>query len=344
MTPETATASFTLQSSEISDLNSETSSLPIFHTVPPPGEYPSKIQLADGTSAKAILVIDPIAYDKILANFNAAAAAPNFPGLLVDREHLSELPAGDSVAAAWVKTIARRDDGLWTGWELTDLGQQLIGGKRFKFRSPVFDLERIAATSNKWRPVKLVSIALTNVPHFKQLAPSLNREQGTQEEHDVDTLLARLQARLNKPDADEAAIYAAIDTALTAGDTAATQTATLKARVAELETADLNRKADDFIKEHGPKVSDTAKLRARFVADPAGTLETVSLLKIEPPPPPARSLGRDGQQETTPETDLAVKRQKQTDAIDTAMSKHRCATRAQAVEFAQAENPDLFKS
>lgn len=336
MTPN-ARASCTLDRSEPGAANA----LPMFHTVPPPGRYPSTIIQADGTEIPGILVIDDLAYSQIHARFQEAAGKPDFAGLLVDREHMSELPAGDSTASAWVKSMARRDDGIWTGWELTDLGEQLIPTKRFKFRSPVFDLEKVAGRKDEWRPVRLVSVALTNVPHFKQLAPSLNRENAAIGGGSAMSLLDRVRARLGKPDAQEDEVYDLLDAALKAGETATTEKATLQARVKDLEKADTERQADEFVKEHGGKVSDTAKLRARFIADPAGTRETVGLLKA-PAPAAARQLGREaktpGDRAEDSAQDLAAQRKQ---AIATVKARDNC-THAQAAARAQREHPALW--
>lgn len=340
----TARAAFTLQTDQIAPDGA--GALPIFHTVPAPGAYPSKITLPDGTEKLATLLIDDLAYQRIQAAFSEASQNPAFAGLLVDREHLSELPAGDSTAAAWAKTMLRRDDGLWTGWELTDLGQQLIPTRRFKFRSPVFDLERVQGTQDKWRPVRLVSIALTNVPHFKTLTPAaMNSEHGAREEGPaMDALIARIRARLQKPDADEQQLIAAFDAALTAGETATTENATLKARVQDFEKKEREAEADTFVKEHGGKVADAAKLRARFLADPAGTRETIALLKpADRTSDQPRSLGREQAEQTPATPDAVARMREQTAAVDTAMLKYRCSTRAQAIEFAQRDNPQLFK-
>ena len=322
----------------------QSGALPQFHTVPPAGRYPSTIIRPDGEEAPGMLVVDDIAFAQILARFQEESGKPTFAGLLVDREHLSELPAGDSTAAAWVKTMARRDDGLWTGWDLTDLGQQLIPTKRFKFRSPVFDLEKVAGTDNEWRPVRLVSVALTNVPHFKQLAASLNRENAaTGEGGSSMGLIDRLRARLGKPDAKEDEVFDLLDAALTAGDTAKTEAATLQARAKELEQAELNRQADEFCAAHEGKVADKAKLRARFVADPSGTREAFALLKATPDKPAARQLGRDAQ---TPGDSAGTQgqdsAQKRKSAIAAVKARDNCSN-AQAAVRAQRENAGLWQ-
>jgi hypothetical protein len=341
--PQLARASFTLHASGPAASETE---LPKFHTVPPPGRYTSKIDMPDGSAKKAVVVIDEEAYGKLMAKFAAEAETPGWSGLLVDREHLSELPAGDSTAAAWVKTLHREADGLWSGWELTDLGQTLIPTKRFKFRSPVFDLEPIQGKAGEWRPVRLVSVALTNVPHFKTLAASAHSETAAEMPEEgseggaMDALIARIRARFKKPEAEEAELIALLDAMLAAGETAATECASLKARNQELELAETNRKADAFVAEHGAKVADAAKLRARFIEDPAGTVATLSLLKPVEAAKPARMLGRDGE---TPERDAQPDKAAQRKALIATIKARDNCSNVQATTRAQRENPELWK-
>ena len=341
--PQLARASFTLHASAAS---ASEDALPMFHTVPPVGRYTSKIDMPDGSAKKAVVVIDEDAYARVLAKFQAEAATPGWSGLLVDREHLSELPAGDSTAAAWVKTLAREADGLWSGWELTDLGQTLIPTKRFKFRSPVFDLEPIQGKPGEWRPVRLVSVALTNVPHFKQLAASSHSETAADMPDDgmeggtMDALIAQLRAWFKKPEATAEELMALLDSALKAGDTAATENATIKARCSELELAETNRKADAFVAEHGAKVQDSAKLRARFIEDPAGTVATLSLLKPVEAAKPARMLGRDGE---PPQRDAQPDKAAARKALTASIKARDNCTNVQATTRAQRENPELWQ-
>lgn len=343
MTTQTARARCSLVLADAGD--SAVGTLPQFHTVPPVGRYPSTIELPDGDESRGTLVIDDAAHAQILARFQEESTKPGFVGLLVDREHLSELPAGDSTAAAWVKTMARRPDGLWTGWELTDLGEQLINNKRFKFRSPVLDLEPIPGKKDEWRPVRLVSVALTNVPHFKTLAPSsLNRESGAAQGGSTMGLIEKLRALFGKPEAQEDEIFALVDAALKAGDTAKTDSAKLQARVQDLEKADTDRKADEFVKEHGAKVTDPAKLKARFVADPVGTREAIALFKAPVEPRPARQLGREGAGNPgdRDQSEGKDKAKTRSAAIASIKARDNC-THTQAVTRAQKENADLWK-
>jgi hypothetical protein len=165
------------------------------------------------------------------------------------------------------------------------------------------------------------------------------------------SLLDKLRARFQKPDATEDDLTALVESALTAGDTAKAECSALSQKVKDFETAKLEAAADAFVKDHGAKVSDTAKLRARYIADPAGTLETVSLLKVvETPacagthadrPAAPRALGRD-QTEQTPDAGTTDKATQRKAAIAQVRARDNCSN-AQAAVRATRENPDLWK-
>ena len=320
-----------------------------YHTVPPRGEYPSTIHLRDGKKEPGILVVDDLAFTKILAAFNLAAAQPAFPGLLVDQEHRSELPDGDTIAAAWAKTIEQRDDGLWTGWDLTPLGSDLLASGKFKFRSPVFNLEKVPGSGARYRPIELVSIGLTNKPHFKQLAPSMNKEGANPEETSM-ALLEKLCALLKAPaTTSEDDVFARLSTALNKAESDAAELATVKARADQLAAAALERDAAEFVGKHGARFGDEAKLKALFVSDRKAAEDLVALLK-----PPAqdhvRVLNReDGQSPETSSVDAsaleaAEKRAKyQRDLVEHIKAAHNLPFTA-AWARAEREKPELFKA
>ena len=114
---------------------------------------------------------------------NAVAAAfdPGTP-VLVDREHWS-MSSGDSTAMAWVMKVEVRgdgtkpEDGLWGLLRWTDVGAEMVANRRLRWLSPVWDPDA------EGRPVKLMCVALTNTPRFKDdLSPIVNKADGTHTE------------------------------------------------------------------------------------------------------------------------------------------------------------------
>ena len=139
-----------------------------FQTFPPYGRYP-----VGGTIPKAdkdaVYIYDESAAQKIVESFRAAAKRPDFPGVLVDREHDSLDPKKPSDAMAWAKDIRQEEDGsIWTKWEFTPKGKELWETKTLINRSPAFYSDKVNA--KEYHPCELVSIGMTNTPHFTELS------------------------------------------------------------------------------------------------------------------------------------------------------------------------------
>lgn len=139
-----------------------------FQTFPPYGRYPvgGTIPNAD---KDAVYVYDEDAARKIVESFRAAAKRPDFPGVLVDREHDSLDPKKPSDAMAWAKDIRQEEDGsIWTKWEFTPKGKELWETKTIINRSPAFYSDKV--NDKEYHPCELVSIGMTNTPHFTELS------------------------------------------------------------------------------------------------------------------------------------------------------------------------------
>lgn len=311
-----------------------------YHTVPPMGEYPSVINKPGGKTVKGTLVVDEEAYRRILADFLARRDAPGFSGLIVDLEHHSEIPDGSTEAAAWALDMQRRPDGIWTRWDKTDLGNVVIGG-RYKFRSPAFDLETVPGARDRYRPVALSSIGLTNTPHFKNLAPSLNRA-GNEEGMDM---LQRLQALLKLPaTADQDAVCRAVEALVSKSDADGQTLAKAQTRVEELEKAELNRAADAFVSLHKGRIKDEAAMRALYLKDPEtckgmfGALKDQSTTAADKP----RMLGRDARTPAGEAATGGVNRSAERAKVIASIQLRDGCKRTTAVCKAQRERPDLY--
>lgn len=143
-----------------------------FYHVMPFGEYDG--HLLDGTPI--VQVLDGQAAENIISAIAAekAQAGQNWTGVLVDLEHRSLLPDGDTTAAAWLPSVQERNDGLYGALNLTDLGDPLVKGGRYRTLSPVFSMTQIGAAPDgrpKMRPVRLESLGLTNKPNLKGMKP-----------------------------------------------------------------------------------------------------------------------------------------------------------------------------
>lgn len=149
-----------------------------FHAVPL-GEYPGLLRKPDGTVQQVVQVIDAAACEEIVQAFNKEAGVMSFPGLLVDLEHQADTGAmlSDTKAAAWIKDVEKRADGIWCKFELTKLGKELIEGGVYRYQSPTLDV--VALDGDRVQPVRIAKSTLTNTPNFRRgLRPLTNKEQG----------------------------------------------------------------------------------------------------------------------------------------------------------------------
>ena len=125
-------------------------------------------------------VIDDPAVAAMINSFTAAAAQPNFPGVLVDFDHFSLDHDKASAAAGWIVELQNRADGLWAKIRWSDAGAEAVAGGRYRFISPVWkrsDCEELG--QDRVRPLKLLNAALTNDPNLKTITPLTNRKPVT---------------------------------------------------------------------------------------------------------------------------------------------------------------------
>ncbi len=122
-------------------------------------------------------VIDRIGRNTMVAGFDAKAADPNFPGLLIDFDHFSYDPSKPSVAAGWISKLYNEEDKLMAEARWTPEGAQALRGGTYRLCSPVFDrAERLDINNHKRvRPISLESVALTNQPNTRGMQPISNR-------------------------------------------------------------------------------------------------------------------------------------------------------------------------
>jgi phage I-like protein len=268
---------------------------PWLQMVPPPGDYRLTITKAGKQLQGQTLTITPADLDAIQVAFRQDVPDDSAPGLLVDREHLSLQPSGDSTALGWIKALRLEADGsLYARVALTPEGRAAHDGRLYLYRSPVLDLE--PAGSNRWRPTRLAGAAMTNMPQFDCLSPAAlaARAAGANKETPTMTLFEKLRALLALPeDADEDACYAEVEKRLGAGAKAGEDLAQAQARVQSLESADLDRQADAFLAEHAARIQDKDAVRAQFRKDPTGCRAIFGACRQPAAEPAARVLARE---------------------------------------------------
>ena len=271
-----------------------------FQTFPAYGRYAVGGIIKDAP-ADAEFVFDEAAAKEIIANFRAEAKKPDWPGILVDREHFSADREKTSDAMAWAKDIRQEKDGsIWTRWEFTAVGRDLWQGKVLVNRSPLFAFRR---DGKDYIPVALKSIGMTNTPHFTELstlaaarAAEVNNHEGEihmkkilealglAEGASEDEALAAIQGLKDKASAAEAQA--------TEAETAKTEAEKAKDKaVAECRAM----KADAFIAAHKDTITDVAACKAAYIENPELAEKLFAACKADPAKPaqqilaPARS-------------------------------------------------------
>lgn len=340
-----------------------------YQTLPAPSEVPTPIHLRTG-EVSGILVIDASCYASMLAKFKTEAASPDWPGVLVDREHQSETTDGDTGAVAWAKEMEIRADGLWTRWDLTASGEPLVTGRTYAYRSPAMDIQPIDDIAKqqlalakagkkgadklgvgRWRPIALMSIALTNKPHL-DLAPALGREQSQQGDPHMDPaqMIAEIRKALGID--DTADVVAAVTKLVSDAAAATTECTAAKTKCTEAQTAlatiqakQADAEADAFVVLHKARIKDPAAVKAQFRKDPEGTKALFGSLDDSAAAPGARVLARasastPGDHAATEAT--AVARSGERAKVIARIAQERGCSRREAYAIAERENKELF--
>lgn len=345
-----------------------------YHTLPPMGEYPMPIHLPGGT-VRGVLVIDATAQARIAQAFATAAASADFPGILVDREHASETPDGDTSAMAWAKELQIRDDGIWTRWELTAAGEPLVTGLTYAYRSPAMALEPIDATAKAqlnagtagrapagtglWRPIALRSIALTNCPHFRDLTPALGRDQyglglpssqnTTTETPTMDRALICSKLGLDPAKATDDEILGALDAlvkARTDGEAATAECTAAKTELATIKARALDADATAFVLAHKARIKSDqeATVLASYKANPDATKALFgALAEAAPAQATARARIQASAAATPGDRDPAAfdKGNQRAAHIATVAARDNLSRR-EAIGIARREKPELW--
>lgn len=94
---------------------------------------------------------------------------PDVPGLE------NEYP--DKRAYGWIEELVAKEDGLYGRVKWSDSGKELLANAHYKFLSPFWNAETVQEGGKKYfRPVELVSVALTNKPNLP-VNPLANEER-----------------------------------------------------------------------------------------------------------------------------------------------------------------------
>ena len=238
-----------------------------FETFPPYGRYPVG-GIVPGSAKNACFVFDEASAKEIVRRFREDAKREDWPGVLVDREHFSVERDKPSDAMAWAKDIRVDDDGsIWTRWEFTAPGRELWDGKVLVSRSPYFECVQ---DGDDFRPIRLISIGMTNTPHFTELSTLAAARAAEVTNNKGEIQMNKIIEALGLGEgATEEDVLAAIDALKQqASDAVAKAEEAEKAKdesVAECRAL----KAEAFVAAHADRIADAAAAKAAYVKDPA---------------------------------------------------------------------------
>jgi hypothetical protein len=316
-----------------------------FQTLPAIGEYPDKQLIVKGKKVTGTIVVDQTAVDSCLAAFKEeqSAGGPEWKGVLVDREHFSLMANKESDAMAWAKDIRGGADGVWTRWDFTEPGKKLWDGKILVSRSPVMELEPLGG--NRYRPVAISSIAMTNTPQFETLAtfaaaraaegsatPDVAQNKG-------DQTMKKLLALLGLPETATEDEACAKVTALQTAQTAA------EADMKKAQAACRKTECEAFIAANKTAIENPDAFRAAFDKDPEMAKAVFGSFRKAPAPGGTRIVARDANTpkasvpEAKPEAQIAAKRQA---AVNSYRAGNPGVAFATAWSACRAADPELF--
>lgn len=308
-----------------------------FHAVPL-GRYPGLLRKPDGTAQQVVQVIDDATCDEIVQAFNKDAGGENFPGLLVDLEHNADAGtmASDTRAAAWIKGVEKRADGIWCKFELTDLGKGLIGGGVYRYQSPTLDVAD--AGGSDVRPVRIAKSTLTNTPNFRRgLRPLANKETspdaaGQQKEKtnmDMKAMLLKLLAAMGQEvpaDASDEVIGQAHEKCMT-----------------EIANKKTGEEADAYIAKNEAKIANKDAFKKAYILNKEAAMTMVDAVVLHAPEAPGQTLNKgDLNTPPPPALDKSDNAEERKNFIGEVANKYGL-TGGAAVARAQQLKPELWK-
>lgn len=323
------------------DLNPVIPSDSWYHLVPL-GSFPGILKLSNGKEVKVIQRIDAAAISAIANNFHDK--------LLVDFEHRSSLPDGDSTAAAWLTKVDARPDGIWGLFDFSDLGKTAVENKRYRFLSPELDVDagNVSKEGDTVRPVALRSVGLTNRPNLKTLTPlsnkeSVNNQPGVAEAAMPDqrkgTQMKELITALGLP---ENAETPAVLNAVQALQTQAAELPTVKNQLATLQKEKLDAEVEKDLVKFASVIQNREEVKVQLIANRETTLKILAAMKLATPETVKTVHNRAAAQ--TPGVTATVTNQAADQAAYIATVKNRDKVdHKTAFNTARREKPELFK-
>jgi phage I-like protein len=312
-----------------------------------PAEPPAAVQLSpygefDGYTTdgqKVVQRLDRAAAAELARAFNAAQR-----DALVDFEHWSSRPDGDTGAAAWITRLESRDDGLYGLVDWSTRGASAVRNREYRYLSPVWDL---VADGEKngfpvGVPVWFKGAGLTNKPQIKAIKPIANRENAGMfpENPNGGENMKEVAKLLNLDEnADEAAIVDAVKSVQNKAQAA-------ENRAKEVENKALEAEAAQFVADHADAIADPDKVKTQYIENKDATVALFGSLR-KPAEKTAPKSVHNREQTRTPDVDAlksaADPSAEQRNAVKKYQIENKCSFE-QAWDMVRMEKPELFKT
>ncbi|UQZ89541.1 hypothetical protein C4J81_15400 [Deltaproteobacteria bacterium Smac51] len=209
-------------------------------------------------------LVNAAAFIKATADYQAGA------DIIIDYDHQSEFTAQNgqpALAAAWIKELEERPDGIWGRVEWTAKAARMVVAKEYRYMSPVFIYDA------KGELTRLDSAALTGKPNLE--LKSLNKQGAG-----MDGFLMELAALLGLPDTTtQEEIYEAIRKLKESGESANSEDDEKGANSDGAETPPENLEEAEAILMNA--VSDLVNAAEDEAAEPAATNKAANAQMIE---------------------------------------------------------------
>lgn len=256
--------------------------------------------------ARVVQVIDAKAVDSICNRFaaDAKAAGEDFPGMRIDKDHLSQSMENPTESLGWSMRIENRGGVPMASIAWTSLGLPLVESKPgqppvYKFFSTEYDpaeCEKIGTrivnrkTYAVVRPLRLAGLSLTNDPNNKGQRPISNRNgtsAGAADENQNEKPMKSLLKKLGlAEDASEESAVAAVETIQNRATKAEANVATLTQERDQLLTAQVESDLEKYKNRFKPENRD--KIKAALIRNRTSTIEL-----LEATAPAAPEAGAD---------------------------------------------------
>lgn len=316
-----------------------------FFQVSPLGEFPyyrptGDLEEGEDADVPIIQVVDEASVAAMVEAFKADAAAPNFPGILIDYDHFSLDSDKSSRAAGWILEVQARPDGLYAKPRFTPGASQAIADGEYRLGSPVWDMAPIDGDKMRRRPIHLAGWALTNTPNITTQKPLSNKNRKEAKN------MAEQAQQGAAPGFDPAAILTALGLPPeTAQEDAVKAIAALVEGAAAQAAANEERKIDEAANRLGIKAANRADFAKLYKADPKAAESFANALKgsAQPAKPAANRMGNPLPASPSQETQTAANRARSTRIANRAQELLKLNPKLsyqQAFSSAEAENPE----